>query len=97
MQVSVNTLAGPDHRTVADNQRARGCQHRGHRRPFRLTGRTRGAPAYCIRVSANGYYNDPARLAVAMGVGGTGTPVGGEAIAPTDGGVEGEVAADAAF
>ena len=32
------------------------CQHRGHRRPVRLTGRTRGAPAYCSQVSANGYY-----------------------------------------
>ena len=41
--------------------------------------------------------NDPARLAVTMDVEGKGTPVGGEAIAPTDGGVEGEVAADAAF
>ena len=48
--------------------------------------------------SFRGYANnDPARFAVTMGVEGTGTPVGGEAIAPTDGGVEGEVAADAAF
>ena len=40
--------------------------------------------------------NDPARLA-AMCVKGTGTTIGGEAVAPTDGAVEVEVAADAVF
>ena len=47
-----------DH-TVADNNRASGCQHRGHRRPLRLTGRTRGSHAYCSRVSTFGYYIAP--------------------------------------
>ena len=46
MQLDVNT----------DNHRASGCQHRGNRRSFRLTGRTHGAPAYRIRVSTFGYY-----------------------------------------
>ena len=47
-----------DH-TVADNNRASGCQHQGNRRPFCLTGSTRGAPAYCSQVSAFGYYTVP--------------------------------------
>ena len=41
---------------VADNNSASGCQHQDHRRASRLTGRTRGAPAYCSQVSAFGYY-----------------------------------------
>ena len=70
MQLDVNTFTSPDHRTVADNQRASGCQHRGHRRPFRLTGHTRGAPAYCsCLVSANEYYTAaPSFLRVVGGV-----------------------------
>ena len=59
----MSTLSQPvgDH-TVADNNRASGCQHQGNRRSFRLTGRTRGAPAYCSQVSAFGYYSAPYHL-----------------------------------
>ena len=32
------------------------CQQSGSRRSFRITGRTRGAPAYCSRLSTFGYY-----------------------------------------
>ena len=58
VQAGVKTLATSEHRTVADNQRASGCQQHGKCRPFTLTGRTRSAPAYCSsQVSAIEYYN----------------------------------------
>ena len=59
MQAHVHTLATRQ-RSYCSRQRV--CnrrQHRGNRRPFRLKGRTRGAPAYCSQVSTFGYYRWP--------------------------------------
>ena len=57
MQAHVQTLATRQGSYCSRQPACNRCPHRGNRRPVCLTGRTRGAPAYCIRVSANGYYS----------------------------------------